>query len=87
VPLLLVGRLAIDASCQGQGIGTALLADALRRCLAASEIVGARAVVAQAIDDDALAFYKHNGFLASPLGERAVVMPIETIRAVFGTGT
>lgn len=83
VPLLLISRLALHASVQGRGVGTALLADALRRCLAASEIVGARAVVAQAIDDDALTFYRRNGFLSSPLGERVVVMPIETVRMLF----
>jgi len=42
VPLLLIGRLAVDAQWRGRGLGSALLADALRRCLAASEIVGAR---------------------------------------------
>jgi GNAT superfamily N-acetyltransferase len=80
VPLLLIGRLAIDADWQGRGVGTSLLSDALRRCLAASDIVGARAVVAHAIDDVALAFYRRCGFLPSPLGERVVVMPIETVR-------
>jgi GNAT superfamily N-acetyltransferase len=68
-PLLLIGRLAIDASYQGRGVGTALVSDALRRCLTASGIVGARAVVAHAIDDDALGFYRPCGFLSSPLGE------------------
>jgi GNAT superfamily N-acetyltransferase len=86
VPLLLIGRLAVDASYQGQGIGTDLLADALRRCLAASDIVGARGVVAHAIDDDALGFYRRHGFLSSPLGERVVVLPIETVRALLAAG-
>lgn len=84
VPLLLIGRLAVDASQQGQGLGTALLSDALRRCLAVSDIVGARGVVAHAIDDDALRFYLQCGFLLSPLGERMALMPIETVRAVRG---
>lgn len=83
VPLLLIGRLAIDAKWQGQGVGTALLADALRRCLAASDIIGARGVVAHAIDDDAVRFYERRGFLLSPLGERIMLMPIETVRALF----
>jgi GNAT superfamily N-acetyltransferase len=83
VPLLLIGRLAIDASYQGKGVGTALVSDALRRCLAASDIVGARGVVAHAVDDDALSFYRRCGFLPSPLGERVVVMPVETVRSLF----
>ena len=82
VPLLLVGRLAVDAEWRGRGLGSALLIDALRRCLAASEIAGARGVVAHAIDDAAVAFYKRHGFVRSPLGERVMLMPIETIRSL-----
>ena len=87
VPLLLIGRLAIDQTCQGQGLGADLLVDALRRCLAAAEIVGARAVVAHAIDEDAVKFYRHHGFQLSPLGERVMLMPIEFARALFGTAS
>ncbi len=79
VPLLLIARLAIDVAYQGKGIGTDLLIDALRRCLAAAEIVGARAVVAHAIDDDAVRFYQRHGFLLSPLGERTMLMLIELV--------
>ncbi len=84
VPLLLIGRLAVDNEWRGQGLGTALLADALKRCLAASEIAGARAVVAHAIDDAAQEFYLRGGFIPSPLGERVMLMPIETVRALVG---
>ena len=83
VPLLLIGRLAIDRAFQGMGLGTELLSDALRRCLAASEIAGARGVVAHAIDDDAIRFYQRHGFVLSPLGERVMMMPIETARGLF----
>lgn len=83
IPLLLIGRLAVDQTYQGLGLGTDLLSDALRRCLAASEIAGVRAVVAHAIDDEAVRFYLRNGFVLSPLGERVMLMPIETIRALF----
>jgi GNAT superfamily N-acetyltransferase len=83
VPLLLIGRLALDHAFQGIGLGGELIADALQRCLAASEIAGARAVVAHAIDDEAVAFYRHHGFLPSPIGERLMVLPIELARALF----
>jgi GNAT superfamily N-acetyltransferase len=83
VPLLLIGRLAIDRDFQGMGLGTELLADALRRCLAASQIAGARGIVAHAIDDDAVGFYRRHGFVPSPLGQRILLLPIETARALL----
>ena len=84
VPLLLIGRLAVDAQWQGRGVGSALLADALRRCLAASEIAGVRGVVAHAIDEAAVGFYERHGFIRSPLGERVMLMPIEMVRSLVG---
>jgi GNAT superfamily N-acetyltransferase len=84
VPLLLIGRLAVDAEWRGRGVGSALLADALRRCLAASEIAGARGVVAHAIDEAAVEFYERHGFVRSPLGERVMLMTIETVRSLVG---
>ncbi len=83
VPLLLIGRLAVNQAFQGIGLGGDLLSDALRRCLAVSEIAGVRAVVAHAIDDAAITFYQRHGFILSPLGERVMLMPIETIQALF----
>lgn len=84
VPLLLIGRLAVDAEWRGRGLGSTLLANALRRCLAASEIAGARGVIAHAIDEAAATFYEKHGFVRSPLGERVMLMPIETVRALVG---
>jgi ribosomal protein S18 acetylase RimI-like enzyme len=84
VPLLLIGRLAVDTEWRGQGLGSALLADALKRCVAASEIAGVRAVVAHAIDETAAGFYERHGFIRSPLGERVMLMPIETARSLLG---
>jgi GNAT superfamily N-acetyltransferase len=83
IPLLLIGRLALDGSVQGRGLGADLLADAVRRCCAASEIVGARAIVAHAIDDDAARFYLRHGFVSSPLGERVMLLPIEAAKAAL----
>jgi GNAT superfamily N-acetyltransferase len=83
VPMLLIGRLAVDRAFGGIGLGTELISDALRRCLAASDIAGARAVVVHAIDDEAVAFYERHGFRLSPLGERVMLIPIEAVRALF----
>lgn len=84
VPLLLIGRLAVDAAWRGRGLGSALLVDALRRCLTASDIAGARGVVAHAIDELAVGFYERHGFVRSPLGERVMLMSIEVVRKTAG---
>jgi GNAT superfamily N-acetyltransferase len=78
--LILIGRLAVDSGFQRQGIGPWLLKDALARALAASQIVGARAVLVQAIDEAAIAFYAKAGFIEFPSGTRTLFLPIETIR-------
>jgi predicted N-acetyltransferase YhbS len=83
VPLLLIGRLAVDVTHQKRRLGTDLLIDALRRCLSAADTAGARAVITHAIDDDAVAFYERHGFLRCLLGERTMLMPIETARLLL----
>jgi GNAT superfamily N-acetyltransferase len=81
VPVILLGRLAVDQRWQGRGIGKGLLKDALLRALAASLHIGARAVLVHAIDDDAKAFYEGFGFIAFPDGTRTLFLPMETIGA------
>jgi GNAT superfamily N-acetyltransferase len=62
VPAILLARLAVDDAEQGRGLGRSLLADALERITLAAEQVGVRAILVDAIDDDAAAFYRHYGF-------------------------
>ena len=62
IPVILLARLAVDKTEQKQGIGPALLKDALQRCLRASNEIGARAVLVHAIDEGAKSFYRHLGF-------------------------
>jgi GNAT superfamily N-acetyltransferase len=81
VPLLLIGRLAVDREYQGKGLGADVLLDGVRRCLEVSEIAGVRAIITHAIDDDAVRFYQRHGFILSPLGERVMLLPIEAVRA------
>lgn len=64
IPVLLLARLALDRSEQGSGLGADLLQDALVRAVAGARHYGARAVVVDAIDDRAVTFYEHHGFLA-----------------------
>jgi predicted N-acetyltransferase YhbS len=63
VPVVLLARLALDASEQGAGLGGDLLIDALRRCVRGAREFGARAVVVDAADEHAAAFYRHFDFL------------------------
>lgn len=62
LPAILLGRLAVDLRMKGQKLGRLLLLDALFRCLDQSEQFGALAVVVDAIDENAVGFYKHHGF-------------------------
>ena len=62
VPVILLGQLAVDENYQGRRLGSDLLLDALRRALAAATAIGARAVIVQAIDERAKAFYGRFGF-------------------------
>jgi ribosomal protein S18 acetylase RimI-like enzyme len=66
VPAILLAKLALDVSLQGQGLGDELLLDALTRCVRAGEIVASRFVVVDAIDEDAAKFYEKYGFMRIP---------------------
>jgi GNAT superfamily N-acetyltransferase len=66
IPVMVLGRLAIDQAYQGQGLGRALLRDAILRTLQAAAIGGIRAILVHAISGDAKRFYERSGFTASP---------------------
>ena len=65
VPCLLLGQLAIDSAWAGRGLGTGLIKHALARCVAAARLVGGRALIVNAVDDEAAAFWRRRGFLPS----------------------
>ena len=67
IPLTLLARLAVHHAEQGAGLGAGLLKDALKRFLQAQAIIAARAIVVQAKDEHAIAFYQHFGFVPSPI--------------------
>ncbi len=72
IPVILLGQLAVDEAYRGRRLGSDLLIDAARRCLAAAGTVGARAVIVQAIDEGARAFYERFGF--RPFSDREALM-------------
>ena len=65
VPSLLLGQLATDRNWIGKGIGTGLLKHALQRCVTAAGLIGGRALIVIAVDEEAAAFWARRGFLPS----------------------
>jgi GNAT superfamily N-acetyltransferase len=80
VPVLLLGRLAVDRTVQGQGLGALLLVDALRRAEHLAEAVGIRAVEVDAIDDGARRFYLKFGFVPLADHPKHLFLPMQVIR-------
>jgi len=79
VPAIRMGRLAVDRAFAGQGLGSALLADALDR--AARSEIAAYALMVDAKDDSAAAFYKHHGFISLPDSPLTLFLPLTTAMA------
>ncbi len=84
LPAVRIGRLAVDVAFQGRGLGGALLADAASRTLASS--VAAYALIVDAKNERAVAFYEHHGFRRFVGAERMLYLPVETARkAMLGS--
>ncbi len=82
VPVILLGQLAVDEHYRARRLGSDLLVDAAGRCLAAAGVVGARAIVVQAIDEGAAAFYAKFGF--RPFSDREPLMLILRMSEIEG---
>ena len=65
VPCLLLGQLATDVAWAGRGVGTGLVKHALERCVTAAGLVGGRALMVNAVDEEAAAFWQRRGFAPS----------------------
>ena len=74
LPVIVLGRLAVHSDWSGRGIGSGLLKDAVLRSIQAAELIGVRALLCHAIDDEAKAFYVKYGFVESPLDSRTVMV-------------
>lgn len=84
VPCLLLGQLATDTEWAGQGIGTGLVKHALQRCVQAANLVGGRALMVNAVDDEASRFWKRRGFLPSKDDPLVLFRSIADIAASLG---
>lgn len=85
IPVILLARLAVATDEQGKGLGKALLKDAFRRVSAAAEIIGARAVLVHALDQEARLFYKRYGFEEFPGNDLTLMLSLKDVRAATGT--
>jgi predicted GNAT family N-acyltransferase len=84
LPVTLLGRLAVDQSAKGQGLGEHLLLDALHRSLVHAEQIAAMAVVVDAKDEAAASFYRHYGFLTLQDQPSRLFVPMRVVAQLLG---
>lgn len=80
LPVMILARLAIDLRAQGKGLGRALIRDALLRTGQAADIAGMRLILVHALHEKAATFYRHCGFVDSPLNPLILMLDIRSIR-------
>nr|WP_242508661.1 GNAT family N-acetyltransferase [Rhodocyclus purpureus] len=80
IPVVVLGRLAIDQSIQGNGMGRALVRDACLRVIAAADAIGIRGMIVHALSESAQAFYERVGFEPSPLDPMTLMATIADLR-------
>lgn len=80
IPVMVLGRLAIDQTHQGKGLGDALLRDAILRILQAAEIAGIKAIVVHAISEQAKQYYAERSFIESPADPMTMILPLDSIQ-------
>jgi GNAT superfamily N-acetyltransferase len=83
VPIMLPARLAVDRRWQGQGVGSALLRDAMQRTVQAADIAGIRAFAVHAKDDEARRFYDHFDFVPSPTDPMHLFVLLKDVRRII----
>ncbi len=85
VPVMVLGRLAVDRRYQGRGLGMGLLRDAILRTLRAAEVGGIRAILVHAIAEEAKRFYERHGLVESPIDPMMLMITIADARKSLGT--
>lgn len=83
MPVLLLGRLAIDKNYHNQGLGSALLRDAMIRAVSVAGDAGVFAILIHALSEQAKRFYLSRGFVESPLQPMTLMMTLETVRSIL----
>lgn len=83
IPMILLGRLAVDTHYTGKGIGRAMVNDALKRALQAADIIGVRGVLVDALSPNSKAFWESVGFQASGLDSMKLMVRISDLAAIL----
>jgi GNAT superfamily N-acetyltransferase len=83
VPIMLLARLAVDRRSHGQGVGKALLRDAMQRTLQAADIAGIRAFAVHAKDEQAKPFYEKFDFIPSPADPMHLFVLLKDVRRII----
>lgn len=83
IPVMVLGRLAVDAGWQGKHIGIGMLKDAIQRTLIVAEQAGIRALLVHALSDKARSFYQHCGFHESPTNDMTLMIRLDEARKVM----
>jgi GNAT superfamily N-acetyltransferase len=83
LPVLVLGRLAIDLRYQNQGVGSALLRDAMIRAVKVSGDAGIFALMVHALSEQAKRFYLSRGFVESPFQPMMLMMTLATVRSIL----
>jgi GNAT superfamily N-acetyltransferase len=84
IPIMVLGRLAVDQSHHGHGLGQGLLRDAVLRTVQAAKMVGIRAILVHAISEDAKRFYLRHGFVESPAGPMTLMITTADAERALG---
>ncbi len=82
IPAVILGRLAIDLTWQGKGLGRSLLGDVVQRSFRASSEVSARLIIVHAISPSSEAFYLHHGFTRLPVETPTLALDLVKLSSI-----
>jgi len=83
IPVMVLGRLAVDRKRQGSGLGSGLLRDAVLRVYNVSQQVGVRALLVHALSEEAKVFYLRHGFIISPLDPMTLMLNLQDVHCAL----
>lgn len=83
IPVVVLGRLAVDESQQGRGMGRALVRDAAQRVLGAADLIGVLGLLVHALSFEAKGFYEHLGFEASPRDPMLLMVTLADLKSAL----